>query len=141
MDATSIFSDLLKKIEDSNLNYVMNKTPFSASISIKCSFIKRFGSVESDVKKSEVLKEEDIAKDTEAKNALLEDENLKQKKQLKCYEQVLKEQNEVIEQLKKDLEITGRFENLFLSTSDQMILISLYEFFLKAKKNKEREWK
>ena len=41
MDATTIFYNLLKSIKDSNLNYVMNNTPFSAAISIKSSFIKR----------------------------------------------------------------------------------------------------
>ena len=68
MDATAIFNNLLKSIEDSNLNYVMNKTPFSAAISIKSSFIKRVGCVKSDMKKSEVVKKEVNANDSEAKN-------------------------------------------------------------------------
>ena len=42
MDASSIFNELLHKIENSKLNYIISKTPFSAKISIKKSFIKTF---------------------------------------------------------------------------------------------------
>ena len=42
MDASSTFKNLINKIETSNLNYVISKTPFSATISIKRSFIKDF---------------------------------------------------------------------------------------------------
>ena len=42
MAATEVFQNILKCIESSNLNYSMTKTPFSASISLKSSFIKRF---------------------------------------------------------------------------------------------------
>ena len=42
MDAGTIFNDLIEKIENSKLNYVINKTPFSANISIKRSLIKYF---------------------------------------------------------------------------------------------------
>ena len=49
MEATSIFNHVLKQIEDSNLNYLMKKTPLSATILIKCSFTKKFDNVESDV--------------------------------------------------------------------------------------------
>ena len=42
MDASRIFNDLLNQIEKSKLNYVINKTPFTANISIKKSFIKWF---------------------------------------------------------------------------------------------------
>ena len=40
--ATEVFQNILRSIENSRLNYSLSKTPFSASISIKCSFIKRF---------------------------------------------------------------------------------------------------
>ena len=42
MAATEVFQNILKCIESSSLNYSMSKTPFSASISLKSSFIKRF---------------------------------------------------------------------------------------------------
>ena len=36
-----IFNDVISYVENSNLNYFINKTPFSATISIKSSLIKR----------------------------------------------------------------------------------------------------
>ena len=43
MDSVRVFNDLIETIETSNLNYFINKTPFSAQISIKSTFINRFG--------------------------------------------------------------------------------------------------
>ena len=40
MDVSRMFQEVLEKIEHSNLNYTMLKTPFSANISIKRSLIK-----------------------------------------------------------------------------------------------------
>ena len=42
MDALTVLMNLLKIIEESQLNYSMSRTPFSATISLKCSFLKRF---------------------------------------------------------------------------------------------------
>ena len=42
MEATQVFQNILQIIENSRLNYSLSKTPFSATISLKCSFIKRF---------------------------------------------------------------------------------------------------
>ena len=42
MDASIIFNELIHKIEKSKLNYIISKTPFSAQISIKRSFVKFF---------------------------------------------------------------------------------------------------
>ena len=42
MDASQPYMKLIRNIEDSQLNYSMTKTPFSATISLKCSFQKRF---------------------------------------------------------------------------------------------------
>ena len=42
MIASSVFQDVLKYIESSNLNFVIQRTPFSANISIKSSFIKKY---------------------------------------------------------------------------------------------------
>ena len=46
MDANTIFNNIMLQIESSNLNYSITKTPFSASISIKASFVKRFQNCE-----------------------------------------------------------------------------------------------
>ena len=41
MDVTQLFNQLITKIEESNLNYVIHhRTPFSAQISLKRSFVK-----------------------------------------------------------------------------------------------------
>jgi hypothetical protein len=40
MDAALQFKELLNQIENSNLNYVISRTPFSANISVKRSLIK-----------------------------------------------------------------------------------------------------
>ena len=45
MTAIEKFETLLKNVQESNLNYSVQKTPFSAVISLKCSFIKRFSEV------------------------------------------------------------------------------------------------
>ena len=42
MDASLVFDSIIRSIEDSQLNYAISRTAFSASISIKCSFLKRF---------------------------------------------------------------------------------------------------
>ena len=40
MEASQRFKNLLHQIENSKLNYVITKTPFSANISVKRSLIK-----------------------------------------------------------------------------------------------------
>ena len=45
MTAVDKFENLLKKVQESNLNYSIQKTPFSAIISLKCTFIERFPDV------------------------------------------------------------------------------------------------
>ena len=42
MDAISTFNTVIKFIENSGLNFLIKKSPFSANVSIKSSFIKRF---------------------------------------------------------------------------------------------------
>ena len=42
MIASSVFQDVLTYIESSNLNFVIQRTPFSANISIKSSFLKKY---------------------------------------------------------------------------------------------------
>ena len=40
MEASTVFKEILNKVETSQLNYLISKTPFSANIAIKSSFIK-----------------------------------------------------------------------------------------------------
>ena len=54
MDASKSFQELMNQIENSKLNYVIHKTPFSANISVKRSFIKYHD--ESSEKETEVKK-------------------------------------------------------------------------------------
>ena len=41
-DASKLFNDVLKYVEDSGLNYLIKKSPFSANISIKSTLIRRY---------------------------------------------------------------------------------------------------
>ena len=78
MDASNVFKNMLRNIEDSKLNYSMSRTPFSASISLKCSFAKRFGdaSNKTDVESLEKLSRKDFQLgDTKVRE--LEEENIK----------------------------------------------------------------
>ena len=40
--AKQIFNDILQHIETSELNYFVSKTPYSATISLKCSLVKKY---------------------------------------------------------------------------------------------------
>ena len=67
MEAATVYMNLIRSIEDSQLNYAMSKTPFSATISLKSSFLKRFPKDihASDVKiekKEEAIEEERLKK-------------------------------------------------------------------------------
>ena len=50
MNAKQIFNNILHQVETSELNYAVSKTPFSATISLKCSLAKVYknSSTESD---------------------------------------------------------------------------------------------
>ena len=93
MAAYEIFNDVISYVENSNLNYFINKTPFSATISIKSSLIKRH----------ETAPEPGIKfKDSDYKDNLME-ENAMLKEKLKFAEKAADEMKEVIE-VKKRLE-------------------------------------
>ena len=79
MEASNIFQDLLRTIEESNLNYSLRKTPFSAIISLKSSFVNRFNKI--DNYKNRVLLP-DISEEAK-KIGVIEEENLKLKAKLK----------------------------------------------------------
>ena len=89
MDAAQTFMQVLRGIEDSKLNYSMSRTPFSATISLKCSFLKRFVNtsknsdgieLQADEKAKEVMCEKDEIK--EEIMSLKKSSEVKQKKLL-----------------------------------------------------------
>ena len=51
--AKQIFDYILSQIETSCLNYAVSKTPYSATISLKCSYAKRFHHSETDLEKQQ----------------------------------------------------------------------------------------
>jgi hypothetical protein len=50
MDANKIFQKILAAVENLSLNYLINKTPFSATISLKSSFVKHYSEDHSEPK-------------------------------------------------------------------------------------------
>ena len=91
MDPNQIFNDVISFVENSRLNFCINRrTPFSANISIKSSLIKRFNN--DDVEK--LIK-------TEVPDPLdsLKNENLSLRKELKASDDTLEE----VETLKKNI--------------------------------------
>merc|ERR1712129_166828 len=64
MAASAVYMNLLRSIEDSQLNYSMSKTPFSATISLKSSFFKRFPPNIHDVK---IKKKEEATEEKKVK--------------------------------------------------------------------------
>ena len=95
MDANIMFKYLLNQIENSELNFSMTKTPFSATISLKSSFIKRFNSL--------VVSQEDVKnRAVDDVDAILEAENKKKKTELQNLEETVANQKVALdEQLKK----------------------------------------
>ena len=81
MAASNVFTNMLKSIEESELNYSMTKTPFSVKISLKCSFVKRFNEASkiSNVGNLEKLSRKDFPNDVkkigELENEILELQN------------------------------------------------------------------
>ena len=90
-----MFKYLLNQIENSELNFSMTKTPFSAMISLKSSYIKRF--------KSLVVSQEDVKnRAVDDVDAILEAENKKKKTELQNLEETVANQKVALdEQLKK----------------------------------------
>ena len=81
MEASQVFLNLLRSIEDSQLNYAISRTPFSATISLKSSFFKRFAeaSKKSDLENVKNLPRTDShlekkVEETEAEKVALQEE-------------------------------------------------------------------
>lgn len=96
--ASNTFNMLLKKIENCGLNFAMTRTPFSASISIKSSFSRGFGS---NVEKDQPNPKE-VTESKESDDISLKLENATLKSRLAILEQELLEQK---------VEIDKKFED------------------------------
>jgi hypothetical protein len=135
MTAAEKFETLLKKVQESNLNYSMQKTPFSAIISLKCTFIKRFPDVQSPKNEQINVQVSDCDYSDSAKE--LEHENLQsENKALKKELTVLKEA--FTYDLKHE---TLRIEELYRAEKEKSVnaekkVKELREEILKVKKEK-----
>ena len=96
--ASNTFNMLLKKIENCGLNFAMTRTPFSASISIKSSFSRGFGS---NVEKFQPNPKE-VTESKESDDISLKLENATLKSRLAILEQELLEQKVEIDKKFKD---------------------------------------
>ena len=125
MDASRIFNELLNQIERSKLNYVINKTPFTANISIKKSFIKWFDpSIVQDEEKEATFSNRDSGKEklatTHEENNRLEEFLKKERLDVKRLESdIEKLRNEVLD-VKKDRNTTCK---KFECQNEEMIAI------------------
>ena len=89
MDATKKFKELLDQIESSKLNYVITKTQFSATISVKRSFVKYCE--DSSEKEINVKEEDQKEKENEKlKNRLLSEHSENEKLQEQLEQQTAK---------------------------------------------------
>ena len=87
MEASQRFKNLLHQIENSKLNYVITKTPFSANISVKRSLIKFH---DEDISENRKDVKQEIFANGNAKQDLRLEEVLKQNERL---QELFKEQN------------------------------------------------
>ena len=131
MEATKVFKKLLNEIESSQLNYVINKTPFTATIVLKSSFIKYFN--------QPTTSGEYIAVKTEPENKLENDDFNKKlvniKKEKETLESMLQSERHNVKALEN--EIGGFREELLIVKKEKHEL----EAQLKRQKKKASEIK
>ena len=118
--AAEIFNDVISYVENSKLNYFINKTPFSATISIKSSLIKRH---ETAPKPQIKLKDSDFKENVMQENEIM-------KKKLKVAEKAANELKEVIEDRKrlesahdKDQEKIKELENQIAGIRSELLTV------------------
>ena len=98
MDATRLFNCLLFDIENSGLNYLVYKTPFSANISLKSSFSKHFSrndSFQSESNSSSTCVDQPTKCEGNVVKAL-KLENLQLKAQVESLEKIVTDQKDII---------------------------------------------
>ena len=106
MAASKIFTNLIRNIESSELNYTMTKTPFSAIISLRSSFVKRHGEEERcpEVETVKHSPSEDL-KHLESEVEKLELRNLSLKAELKNHQDSSQKQQDKFEKETLKLQI------------------------------------
>ena len=109
MDARKVYDNVIHFVEKSCLNYSILRTPLSAKISIKSSFIKRFNDVPgSDLNVAVNREEETISK------KLLE-ENAELKEKLYLVEAELEKVTNLEKQIEEATREKEEFENLYVN--------------------------
>ena len=128
MDANIIFNHLLNQIEKSQLNFSITKTPFSATISLKSSFIKRFNS--SVINQEEVKQKASV--DDVDDNIIndLKSENKKMKTELKNLEETVTNQKLALDEQFK------RVKDALKATEDQKGVFRAELLKVKNERNK-----
>ena len=98
MDAALQFRELLNQIENSKLNYVITRTPFSANISIKRSLIKFHDKKSSEKEELGVKEEIQTDENVELKNKLVNvsEQNI-------MFQELLRQQTEKVKALESEM--------------------------------------
>ena len=91
MEASRMFNDLIDKIETSHLNFKISKTPFSARISLKSSFIRYFDQKPAPVSKHGENVNKQLLKDANDENINLESSLKQERDKVKSLESELGE--------------------------------------------------
>jgi len=112
MNAKLTFNDILKQVEGSKLNYLISKTPFSANISLKCSFAQNHAKpgqahIDQHLDAKATVKSEDTKESFDHHDKLVK-EVLKLKSKLDGLQDTIKKQNQVIEDQSKQLKNTEK---------------------------------
>ena len=127
MAAYKIFENLISSIETSRLNYILTRTPFSATISMKSSFAKFHENPEDENTKNENEESKEEKMNLQSKIKMLE-ENLKsiesEKKNLEmvynCEKEKVKSSQEIEGQLRVELLKVKSEKNALISNNKSL---------------------
>ena len=101
MNATRTFNYLLNQVENSGLNYAVSKTPFSASISLKSSFVKNYKlSADEQVEICPNVNIKDEKSDVRHKT-----DNFDLKEEIRNLQEEVSKQKDVIEEKSKHIKV------------------------------------
>ena len=124
MDAKQTFNFLLNQIETSELNYAVTKTPFSASVSLKSTFAKRYQ--HSSVEKLRQFKTTDVSHF----GTSVELDNIKLNKTIESLKITIAEQKDAIDKKCKEVKDVKKEE------SDQISQFRAELLKVKSERNK-----
>ena len=106
------FNDILKQVEASQLNYLISKTPFSANISLKCSFTQMYTKPLSKPDQEKLGQHFDANATVKNEKSDLQDklekEVLQLKSKLNSLEDTIRKQDHVLEDQSKQLKHTEK---------------------------------